>query len=69
MKSDNDLISVSLKKLMQRKKQCLKKTRYPKGCCVFLLAEGLWEWDKSTGRLPLMIGCIYSNYEVYIYIL
>lgn len=25
--------------------------------------------DKSTGRLPLTIGCIYSNYEVYIYIL
>ena len=28
MKSDNDLISVSLKKLMQRKKQCPKK----RGC-------------------------------------
>lgn len=29
---------------MQRKKQCLKKTRYPKGCRVFLLGEGLLEW-------------------------
>ena len=45
------------------------KTRYPKGCRVFLLGEGLWELDKSTGRLPLTIGCIYSNHEVYIYIL
>lgn len=25
--------------------------------------------DKSTGRLPLTIGCIYSNHKVYIYIL
>lgn len=25
--------------------------------------------DKSTGRLSLTIGCIYSNHKVYIYIL